>query len=148
MIPIYEPYIKKYTKSAKDAIDSSWISNYGKYIELAGNKLKTILGVKHCILMNNGTSATHCLFRALKFKYPNITKLYVPNNVFVCPYNCALLEYSYDMLEVMKLGDNSVNIDTSDDYIITLEPNSAILVVHNIGYIVDVPKIKNYDQIL
>ena len=33
--------------------------------------------------MNNGTAATHCLFLALKYKYPKIKKIYIPNNVFI-----------------------------------------------------------------
>ena len=58
MIPIYIPYLSKYKVSAVDAIESEWISNHGKYISLATDKLKELLHVKHCILMNNGTSDT------------------------------------------------------------------------------------------
>jgi len=32
MIPIYKPYIKKYKKSANQAINSEWISNYGEFV--------------------------------------------------------------------------------------------------------------------
>ena len=74
MIPIYIPYLKKYTKSAVNAIESNWISNYGLNIKNAEEKLKKILNIKYCILMNNGTSATHSLFVALKYKHPNIKK--------------------------------------------------------------------------
>ena len=102
MIPVYRPYIKPYLKSAIAAIESEWISNHGKYIELAENALKEYLGIKYCILMNNGTSATHCLFKALKYKYPHIKKLYLPNNVFIAPYNCALMEYDKDIITIMK----------------------------------------------
>ena len=33
MIPIYIPYIDKYKKSAYDAINTNWISNYGIYVK-------------------------------------------------------------------------------------------------------------------
>ena len=66
MLPIYKPYLNKYKQSVIDAIESEWISNHGVYIELSTNLLKNILNVKYCILMNNGTSATHCLFKSLK----------------------------------------------------------------------------------
>lgn len=142
MIPIYKPYINKYKNSAIDAINSEWISNHGKYIELSSNKLKSIIGSKYCILMNNGTSATHCLFKALKYKYPNITKIYVPNNVFVAPWNCCLMEFSNDQVEVMKMDCTTLNIDTSEEYISSLENNSAICIVHNLGNIINVPRLK------
>jgi perosamine synthetase len=142
MIPIYKPYISKYKDSAKDAIESEWISNHGKYIGLASNKLKDILGVKYCILMNNGTSATQCLFKALKFKYPHINKIYVPNNVFVAPWNCCLMEYPSTTMEVMKLDPDTLNIDTSEEYIKTLESNSAVCIVHNLGNVINVPHLK------
>ena len=42
-IPIYKPFLEKYKSSSLDAINSEWISNHGKYIELATNKFKEIL---------------------------------------------------------------------------------------------------------
>ena len=142
MIPIYKPYLEKYKKSAYQAIDSEWISNHGIFIDLASDLLKKKLNIKYCVLMNNGTSSTHCLFKALKFKHPEISKIYVPNNVFVAPWNCALLEYTPDQLEVMKMDEKTFNIDTSESYIQTLDKNSAVLIVHNLGNIVNVPRLK------
>jgi perosamine synthetase len=142
MIPIYKPYISKYKSSAIDAINSEWISNHGKYIKLASDRLKDIIGTKYCILMNNGTSSTHCLFKALKFKYPNIRKIYVPNNVFVAPWNCGLMEYTSDKIEVMKIDHNTLNIDTNEEYIKSLDTDSAVCIVHNLGNIINVPRLK------
>ena len=142
MIPIYIPYIDKYKKSAINAIESNWISNYGVYVKNAEEKLKEILGVKYCILMNNGTAATHSLFIAVKYKYPTINKIYVPNNVFIAPWNCALMEYEKKQLEVMKLDNKTLNIDTSEEYIKSLDTNSCILIIHNLGNVVNVPRLK------
>lgn len=142
MIPIYIPYISNYKTSAIDAINSEWISNHGKYIKLASDRLKTILGNKYCILMNNGTSSTHCLFKALKFKYPNIKKIYVPNNVFIAPWNCCLMEYPETSMEVMKIDNNTLNIDVSEEYIHSLDKNAAVCIVHNLGNIINVPRLK------
>lgn len=141
-IPIYQPLLKNYKKSAIDAIESEWISNHGRYIELATNKLKEIIDSKFAILMNNGTTATHCLFLALKYKYPNITKIYVPNNVYVAVYNCALMTYQLENLEIMEIDENTWNMKEDDEYINSLEKNSAIVIVHNIGGIIDVDRIK------
>jgi hypothetical protein len=82
MISIYEPDIIQYNKSAINAIESGWISNHGEYVEKSTQKIKEILNCKFAILMANGTCATHCLFLSLKFKHPEITKIYVPNNEF------------------------------------------------------------------
>ncbi len=139
MISIYEPNINKYTKSAIDAIKSGWISNHGIYIEKSTNLLKNILNVKHAILMSNGTTATHCLFLSIKYKYPNINKIYVPNNCYIAAWNSVLMEYSKDVLSVMKMNLDTWNINCD---LSLLEKNSAVLIVHNLGNIVNVPELK------
>ena len=142
-IPIYIPLLKHYKKSALDAIETEWISNHGKYIELATKKLKEIINAKNIILMSNGTVATHCLFLSLKYKYPNITKIYVPNNVYVAVYNCALMEYDLSNLEVLKINKDTWNMEDDEEYLLSLEKNSAIVIVHNVGGIINVDQIKS-----
>ena len=141
-IPIYKPLLKNYKKSVIDAINSEWISNHGKYIDLATNKLKEITNIKNIILMNNGTTATHCLFISLKYLYPQIKKIYIPNNVYIAVYNCALMEYLKEDIEIMKIDKDTWNICEEEEYIKSLDKNSAIVIVHNIGNIIDVDKIK------
>ena len=142
IIPIYKPYLSKYKTSPIDAINSEWISNHGKYIELATNKFKEITNAKNVILMANGTVATHCLFISLRYKYPNITKIYVPNNVYVAVYNCALMEYTIDNLEILKINEDTWNMNDELEYLMSLETNSAIVIVHNLGGIINVDRIK------
>jgi len=141
-INIYNPNIAAYTKSAIDAIESGWISNHGKYIGLSTEKLKEIMKCKHAILMANGTCATHCLFIALKHAHPTIVKIYVPNNAYVAAWNAALMEYSECKLSVMRMDASTWNICTDEDYIATLDPNAAMLVVHNVGNVINVPRLK------
>jgi len=142
MISIYEPNISNYTKSAVKAIEDGWISNHGEFVLKATSKLKEILNVKHVILMANGTCATHCLFLAIKYKYPNINKIYVPNNCYVAAWNSVLMEYSKENIKVMKMDINTWNICVDEDYIKTLDTNSAVLIVHNLGNIINVPRLK------
>lgn len=144
MINIYEPSINKYSDSAIDAIKSGWISNHGKYIELSTKKLSEILNIPYVILMANGTCATHCLFLSIKYKYPNINKIYVPNNAYVAAWNAALMEYDISQIEVMNMNIDTWNIKTDETYIKNLDPNSAVLVVHNLGNIVNVPRLKKF----
>lgn len=139
MINIYEPNITPYTKSAIDAIQSGWISNHGIYVEKSKELIQTTFNIKHAILMANGTCATHCMFLALKYKHPTINTIYVPNNAYVAAWNAALMTYEQSQLRVMKMDENTWNIDT--DKITTLQPNSAVLIVHNLGNIINVPKL-------
>ena len=41
-------------------------------------------------------------------------KIYVPNNVFIAPWNCVLMEYQKENIEVMKINPLTLNIDTSE----------------------------------
>lgn len=142
MIPIYVPDTEKYISSAIKALQSGWISSQGNFISKTSEKLQAILDVNYVVLANNGTSATHMLFRALKYKHPNLNKIYVPNNVFVAVWNCALLEYPSEMIHVMKMNPNTLNMCEDEDYIKSLDTNSAVVVVHNIGNVVNVPRLK------
>jgi perosamine synthetase len=142
MIPIYKPYLTNYKTSAMKAINDEWISNHGIYIKLASDKLCEILGNKYCVLMNNGTSATQCLYKALKFKYPNINKIYVPNNVFVAPWNCGVIEYNPECFTVTKLNHDTMNMDTSEEYIMSLDKNACVMIVHNLGNIINVSRLQ------
>ena len=140
MIPIYSSRV--YTEHAKVALESGWISSQGRYIELATRKLEELFGVPYVILMNNGTSATHALMLSLKFKHPDLTKIYVPNNVFVAVWNAVLYEYPSDVFELVDTDPKTLNMRTDEDYIMSLAANSAVVIVHNIGNIVNVPRLK------
>jgi perosamine synthetase len=142
MITIYNPDVKLYKKSAIQAIEDGWISNHGKFIELSTNKLNDLVKSKYSILMSNGTCTTHCLFLSLKFKYPDIKKIYVPNNCYVAAWNSALMEYNIELLEVMKMDINTWNICTDEEYIKSLDKNCAVLIVHNLGNIINVSRLK------
>ena len=52
------------------------------------------------------------------------------------------MEYPKEIIEVMRIIPATMNIDTSEEYIKQLDENSAILIVHNLGNIVNVPKMK------
>ncbi len=141
MIPIYQPYLTNSNKRyAHDAIDSGWISSQGKYLDLTKNKLKEILNSKYLILTNNGTSATHLISIALKFKYPHVRKLIVPNNVYVAAWNSFIFDKYYEIIPI-DCSLETWNMDTSKLENI-VDDKTAILIVHNLGNIVNVPKLK------
>lgn len=142
MIPIYKPYISKYKDSAISAINDEWISNYGIFVKNSEDKIKKLFKIPYCILMNNGTAATHCLLLAVKFKYPNINKLYVPNNVFISVWNCSLMCFNKNQLEVLEIDKMTLNMNINEDYINSLDTNSCVFIVHNLGNIINVPRLK------
>jgi len=140
MIPIYKPYLPKHIlKYAHDAIDSTWISSHGKYIELATNKLQELLGCEYIILTNNGTTATHLMSIGLNYKYPNIETINVPNNVYIAAWNSFRMSNNY------KFNVLDCDIDTwnpnYDNF--KCDEQQAILFVHNIGNIINVPQLKS-----
>lgn len=139
MIPIYKPRI--YKDSALQAIESGWISSQGDFIGKATEELKQFFSIPYVILMNNGTSATHMLLKALKFKHSLIRKLYVPNNVFVAVWNVCLYDNLFDV-EILKMSPKTLNMRVDEEYIQSLEKDSAVLIVHNVGNIINVPRLK------
>ena len=141
-IPMYEPLLDNYSTSINDAISSGWISSHGKYIDAAEAALQEKLGVRHAIVLSNGTVATHCLFLALRHRHPEVTKIYVPNNVYVAAWNCALMEYDQKCLEVVKTDEDTWNMSTKEEDLRALERGAAVLVVHNVGNVINVPRLK------
>lgn len=147
MIPIYKPYFTKESlKYAHDAIDSTWVSSHGKYLNLAEEKLKEITASKYVILTNNGTAATHLVACSLKHKYPDIQRLVVPSNVYIAAWNMFKINPIYD-LDPVDANLDTWNFDWDCEYMsfnnfLTRGFKVAVLAVHNIGNIINVPRIK------
>lgn len=146
MIPIYQPYLpKKVLKHAHKALDSSWISNLGEYKELSKSLLNNILGCENSILTNNGTTSTHLIYKALKFKNANIKNLIVPSNVYVAAWNAMLFDGDGINLIPVKSNLKTWNMDIKDLIYEAKQrspDDTAILVVHNLGGIMNVPALK------
>lgn len=148
MIKIYEPYLnKKNLEYAHDAIDSGWISSQGEYILKATDKLKSMLKTDKVLLVSNGTTATHCVSKSINYKFPKIKKLIVPNNSYVAAWNSFLFDSYYNEISAIDANAKTWNYDlellykelkTSD-----LE-KTALLCVHNLGNIINVPQIKKH----
>jgi perosamine synthetase len=140
-IPVYKPYFTEINKQyAHDAIDSGWVSSNGKYIELLKEEFKNILGYENIVFTNNGTSATHLTALALAYKYPHIKKIIVPNNVYVAAWNSFLYDNKYELIPL----DCDVHTWNTDYTNLAehLDEETAVLIVHNIGNIINVPRLK------
>jgi perosamine synthetase len=140
MIQIYKPFLNKnITKFAHEAIDSTWISSQGYYLDAAKEKLKELLGVKYVILTNNGTTATHLLSKSIESKNKNIKKIICPNNVYVAAWNSFLYDKNFELIPIDS-DLNTWNIDLKK--IEEIQEDEAFLIVHNLGNIINVPELK------
>lgn len=146
MIKIYDPYITdKSKKYAIDAIESGWISSQGDYVHKAQEMLCDKLGIEHCILMSNGTTATHCLSKSIMYRYPKIKNIIVPNNVYVAAWNSFLFDSNYNPFIGIDCDLRTWNYDMKMlyDVLSTVDiETTALLCVHNLGNIINIPKIK------
>lgn len=156
MIPVYKPYLSKNSlKYATDAIESTWLAN-GKYVSIVEDKLCELLKVNHVIAVNNGTSATHLVSKSLHFKYPNISHLIVPNNCYIAAINSFLFDEDYyDMLHPIDADPHTWNISNIEledkfKYLNKYGGNksAAILIVHNLGNIYNIKKIKEMGYVV
>lgn len=57
--------VEAFFSRARDIFDRRWFSNYGKYVQEFEERLKTLLGVRHCIPICNATVALEIASRAL-----------------------------------------------------------------------------------
>ena len=137
MIPIYQPYLtEKSIKYAEQALRSNWLSHKGPFVEKTTNKLKEMLGVNHVLLLNNGTAGCHLLARIIRKFYPNINEIVCPNHVYVAAWNGFIQE------------NFPLAIENTDQWTLLREEygnfddGQCILIVHNVGNIVNVPKLQ------
>lgn len=136
-IPVYRPYLpQKSIFYAYKALADGHISNNGPYLYNITEELQTLCDVKHVIPVNSGTSATHLLIKSLRYKYPGIKNIIVPNNSYVAVYNSILYE-GYHNIMAIDANLDTWNMDLSElDHV---DDDTAVMVVHNLGNIINVP---------
>jgi len=140
MIPIYKPYLSiECKKYAYDAISSEWISSIGPYKDKAEESIKKLTGCKYVLLLNSGTAAVHLISRAISHIYSNINKIIVPSNVYIAAWNGFLYDNKIKLIPI-DANENTWCMDFKD--IDKINDDTAILAVHNVSSIVNVPKLK------
>ena len=142
MIPIYQPYLPTSCLNfAHDALDSTWLSSQGKYIPLVTEKLQELLGVKYVLPVNNGTSACHLVAKCVAEK-KHLHEIIVPNNVYVAAWNAFLFDFNFELFAV-EADLQTWNVDLIElDDAIERHPKAAVLIVHNVGNIINVPELQ------
>jgi len=146
MIPVYKPYLPPSSlQYAHDALDSTWLSSQGKYLTMVTQKLQDLLQTPYVIPLNNGTSACHLVAKSLYRICPPSSgkkKLIVPNNVYVAAWNAFLFDKNYELIPIDANLD-TWNIDNDKlEAAIAAEPDADVLIVHNVGNVINVPKLQ------
>lgn len=152
MIPIYRPYLSTGSlKQAHEALDSTWISSSGKYIEMVTEKLQELLNIKYVIPLNNGTSACHLVAKCLYRVCPPLggpgwrskKRIIVPNNVYVAAWNAFLFDNQYELIPI-DADLKTWNVDLQKlDVALETYSDADVLIVHNVGNIIDVPSLQS-----
>lgn len=146
MIPVYKPYLPPSSlKYAHDALDSTWLSSQGKYLPMVTEKLQDLLQTPYVIPLNNGTSACHLVARSLhRACKPSIgkKKIIVPNNVYVAAWNAFLFDKEYQLVPIdANLDTWNIDIPKLEE-VITANPDADVLIVHNVGNVINVPALQ------
>ncbi len=139
MIPVYKPYLSSRTINlAKDALDEGWISSNGRFKQMASDLLCEKTGSNYAYLTCNGTAACHAMFRSIREFYPSHIRMAVPNNCYVAAWNSLLFDGDYIDITPVDADPDTWNMNVEDI------PDSCdtLMVVHNLGNVVNVPKIK------
>ena len=146
MIKIYEPYkISSSVERVCRAVSEGNLTYQNEDVGIATKLVSEIHNNRPAILMFNGTCATHMAFKALKLKVPNLKRVIVPNNVYVAAWNSALMDNDNITLVPIDADEKTWCIDTKKlaDELKTSDPSeTGVLIVHNVGGIVNVPKLK------
>jgi len=139
-IPVYKPFLpEKSLVYAKEALESGWISSNGRYVQLAEERLKEILGVKYVLLVNSGTAAMHLVALCVS-RFRCVNRVVGPDSVYVAAWNpffygCTEREHIAIDSDVDTWNMKLDNIEQYDD------PGTLFLIVHNLGNVIDVRQV-------
>jgi len=142
MIPMYKPFLPKSSlKYVHDVLDRGYVSSgSGQYKKLIEEKLKELVGCKYVFLMSNGTCAMHLVYKCMQNFY-KAERVFVPNNVYVGAINPLFYDGNKINVSVLNTNQNTWNAEY-ENLNIGLGSGYILLVVHNVGNIVNVLKLK------
>lgn len=116
MIPVYQPWITNLEKKyLNQAVDSSWISSNGYFIDKAEELFADFIGTKHCIVTTSGTTALHLCLRALDLPCSHNRsnqRVAIPDTTFIATAFAA--SYNQRSIEFIDADPNTWNIDINE----------------------------------
>lgn len=138
MIPVYRPFLgKKEKEYVLEAVESSWISSKGKFLNLFEEKFAEYVEAKYGVATCNGTTSLHLTLLALDIG--NGDEVIVPTFTYIASVNA-----------ISYVGAKPVFVDSNPDCW-NIEPSliekkitpktRAIMVVHLYGHPADMDPI-------
>lgn len=123
----YLPCQKKYKSYVDKIFESAWLTNNGILLKELERRLKKHLGVKHIILVANGSLALQLAYKALNIK----------GEVITTPFSFAATTstLAWEGLKPVfaDINPNSFNLDPKNIESLITENTSAIVPVHVFG---------------
>jgi perosamine synthetase len=151
MIPVYKPWLTELEKKyVAQAIDSSWISSSGYFIDKAEELFADFIGVKYCVLTTSGTTALHLCFRALDESYwqsgAHRGAVIIPNTTFIASAFAA--EYDRRNIVLVDVDPKTWNLDINAlENVLKTQVVNTVMVVHLYGNPADMEKISELQKI-
>jgi dTDP-4-amino-4,6-dideoxygalactose transaminase len=132
----YLPDIEKYKSYIDEIYKSGWLTNQGPLVQKLEARLKEYLGVKHIILVSNGTIALDIAYKVLELK----------GEVITTPFSFVATTSSL-MIGGLKpifadIDEKSLNLNPNNIEKLITPNTSAILPVHVFGNACEVEKIE------
>ncbi|GFZ33963.1 aminotransferase DegT [Clostridium zeae] len=129
------PNKEKYKKYVDQILDSGWLTNNGVFAQQLERRLEEYLGVKHIVLVSNGTLALQIAYRALGLSGEAITTPFT----FVATTSSLVWEGIEPVF--VDIDPNSYCLDSNKIEEKITTKTSAIVPVHVFGNACDVEKI-------
>lgn len=123
----YMPDKEKYKSYIDRIFESAWLTNNGSFLQTLEQRLKDYLGVKHLILVANGSLALQVAYKALELKGDVITTPFS----FAATTNTLLWEGLTPVFA--DIDPNTFNIDPNQIEAHINSKTSAIVPVHVFG---------------
>lgn len=154
-IALHEPMFNgNEWRYVKECLDTRWVSSVGKYVDLFEKKLVDYTGVKHAVVVINGTAALYVSL--LLAGVEENDEVLLPALTFIATAN--VVTYCRAVPHFVDVDNISLGVDPQklDSYLkeITLIKNKqcfnkfskwrikALIVVHTFGHPVDLGKVK------
>ena len=139
MIPVSKPWITELEKRyVAEAMDSSWISSIGPFIERFEAAFAAKIGVKHAISTNTGTSACHAALAVLGFRPRD--EIVVPAVTFVATANAV--KYCGCEPIFADIDKNTWNMDVAGAESLIGPRTVAVFAVHLYGNMCNMDKMR------
>jgi dTDP-4-amino-4,6-dideoxygalactose transaminase len=129
-----------YIANVEDILDRKVLTNQGRFLQQLEEQLREILGVKHCILISNGTTGLEIAIRALELQ----GEVIVPSHTFIATVHAILWLGLKPVF--CDINHDTHNINPKLISKLISPQTSAILGVHLWGRACEIDEITNIAQ--